>query len=344
MVKQWFIVPPLAGPASGGTVYNRELLRELSALGVAIETLAPEAAAVALRAGQEGCFWVDSLFLEQFAALDRENLARRPLGLLSHYLPSLVEHGDALTGARLTAAEAFTLAHAGMLLAPSAYMRSTLIDLGLAAHDRCLVIEPGCLAGGPSPDVTSRGGVRAALIANVTPGKGVEPFLRALAAELAPADPLTLTIAGRLDADPDYARACVRLTETQPMLAGRVTFTGELSPHGVVEQLGRSNLLISASRMEYFGMALAEARTLGVPIVARGAGNAAALVAPAAGGQLLDSDEALARACCTLARDGRAHAQAIRLAHEHLRAPRSFVDAARDFVAQVSAMDLSGAR
>jgi glycosyltransferase involved in cell wall biosynthesis len=182
------------------------------------------------------------------------------------------------------------------------------------------------------------------LIANLTGGKGVEPFLRALSEELAPGDTLQLTIAGSLEADPAYARACQSFVATQPELAERVTFTGALSPSSVVTLLSTSNLLVSASRMESFGMAIAEARTLGVPVLARTGGNTAALVDAAAGGHLVDGDGELARACCRLARDHRAHARALGLAQGYPRPPRDFAQAARDFVSQLSSSDADRAR
>lgn len=344
MDRHWFVVPPLNGPASGGTVYNRELLRELSVLGASVEALALDDAKAALSAGQDGYYWVDSLFLEQFEELARENLARCPLGLIAHYLPSLVEQGDALTSASLSPGEAFCLARADLVLAPSRYMKTTLSRLGLAPSCRCVVVEPGCLAtaicarGDPSP------GVRASLIANLTPGKGVEPFLRALSAELRQGDALRLTVAGSLEADPAYARACVSLVEAQPSLTQRVTFTGAISPSRVVELLTTGNLLVSASRMECFGMAIAEARTLGLPVVARVGGNTPSLVEPAAGGRLVGSDRELARVCCDLARDHAAHARALELAQRYPRPPRDFAQAARDFLDQLSSGAADGAR
>lgn len=344
VVKHWFVVPPLDGPASGGTVYNRELVRELSRLGVAVEALAPDAAGAALAAGAAGCFWVDSLFLEHFEALARGNVARRPLGLLAHYLPSLVEQGDGATPRSLSRAEASTLARTDLLLAPSSYMKAALMRLGFAASGRCFIVEPGCLATGTRPPPPARAGLRALLIANLTPGKGVEPFLRALAAELEPRDELQLTIVGSLEADHDCARACQRLVEAEPQLTQRVTFTGELPPSGVLALLSAGDLLISASRMESFGMAIAEARTLGVPVAARAGGNTTSLVDPAAGGTLFDGDRELARGCCELSRAPLALARVAQLARRYPRAPRSFADAAREFLDQLSSTDLAGAQ
>jgi len=340
MAEHSFIVPPLDGRLSGGTLYNRELLGSLASLGLAVRALEPGAARAALAANEPGFYWVDSLFLPHFPALRRENRGRHPLGLLAHYLPALVEQGDAVSPGRLSADESFALAQSDMVLAPSAYMKQTLLRLGLSPTARCFVVEPGCsiLEAGAAPFAFD--GVRALMIGNLTAGKGVEPFLRALAAELEPDDELELEIVGDTDADKSYAEACFA-ARALPALAERVTFTGSLAPELVAQRLRGSNLLISASRMESFGMAIAEARTLGLPVAALARGNVPALVEPGAGGLLAQTDQELARACVELARDPLAHESAARLASRQARAPRSFAQAARELVAQLSTSGLA---
>ncbi|HXK18297.1 MAG TPA: glycosyltransferase family 4 protein [Polyangiaceae bacterium] len=339
MPEHRFIVPDLQGPPSGGTLYNRELLRELKSLGTPASTLEPDLALAALQAGEAGVYWVDTLFLEHFEALWRANRQRRVLGLLAHYLPSLVAQGDAVPTEGLRRDEAFALAHCDVVLAPSGYLKRALIRLGLAAP--CFVVEPGCLTHGLAANETGSAGVRALMIANLTPGKGVEPFLRALSQQLRAEDAFQLEIVGRLDLDAACARACQNAVQEHAELSRRVVFSGGLSPTQVSERLLASNLLISASRMESFGMAVADALTVGVPVVALGRGNVIELVDAAAGGVLAASDDELALACLTLARDASAHARAVELAQSRPRRPRSFADAAADFVRQVSASDLA---
>jgi len=340
MAEHRFIVPALDGPPSGGTLYNRELLRALQGEARAVDTLEPPAARAALEAGAPGVYWVDSLFLAHFPALVGANRQRRTLGLIAHYLPSLVEHGDAVRPEQLRADERFALTHADVVLAPSHYMRRVLARLGLAERARCLVVEPGCLAPSMAAESAAIDGVRAVLIANVTPGKGVEPFLHALSHELREADSFRLDVVGGLDVDASYAATCQQVVERHAQLAHRVTFCGRMPAAQVIQRLSGSNLLISASRMESFGMALAEARTCGVPIAALARGNAPSLVSRQSGGVLADDDRALARACVDLTRDRAAHQHAMRRARAKPRPPRSFADAARDFEAQLSAIGL----
>jgi glycosyltransferase involved in cell wall biosynthesis len=101
--------------------------------------------------------------------------------------------------------------------------------------------------------------------------------------------------------------------------------------------MSRGNLLLSASRMESYGMALGEARALGLPIIALRGGNTAALVLAGAGGELLENDVELGRACVRLCRDGAEHARRLALAHAERLAERSWSQAARELLLQLSA-------
>jgi glycosyltransferase involved in cell wall biosynthesis len=112
-----------------------------------------------------------------------------------------------------------------------------------------------------------------------------------------------------------------------------VRLLGPLPHADTLARVAASDVLLSASRMESFGLALAEARALGVPIVARDAGNAAAHVDARAGGVLVADDAELARECVRLAHDPAELARR-RAAARALRPPsRSWADAACDFLA-----------
>jgi glycosyltransferase involved in cell wall biosynthesis len=92
-----------------------------------------------------------------------------------------------------------------------------------------------------------------------------------------------------------------------------------------------ADVLLSASRMESYGMALSEARALGVPIVAREGGNAGAHVSARAGGAAFDGDDALARELVFLA-ERRDELDARRRRAWEFRRVREWRDAARDFI------------
>jgi glycosyltransferase involved in cell wall biosynthesis len=304
-----FVVPDPDGSMSGGNVYNRGLLNGLRRLGVDVRVTDR----TGTRSGGGICF-VDSLYLEDLPRF-------APCHLLAHYLPSLVEGRDALSEVERTA-----LLAADGFVAPSATMAEAL--LRLAPEPRPVIVLPpaveiparvGALAKQEPPGGGTR---RPVLVGNLVPGKGILPLLEALGDR-----DIGLVVVGSHDADPGYAAACRRA-------GSRAHLVGALSHDETLATMAESAFLVSASRMESFGLALAEARALGVPIVARRGGNVAAHVDEAAGGVLADSDEDLAAACVRLARDEAELRRRRALARARRPPSRSWMDAARELRAR----------
>jgi glycosyltransferase involved in cell wall biosynthesis len=99
----------------------------------------------------------------------------------------------------------------------------------------------------------------------------------------------------------------------------------------VNQHIAESDLVLSASSMESFGIVLAEARTLGVPIIARAGGNVANLVGAESGGELVPDAAGVAAACVALARNPAELAARRVRARKHALSPRSWRDTAVDF-------------
>ena len=332
MTEHCFVVPRLDGPISGGTCYNRELLLELAPRAplCACELASPELGG-ALEAART--VWVDSLYLGALPVLRERTRAR--LALILHYLPTFVALERRAVGSELSREEQRALAAADAFLVPSAFMRDALEALVAPTQKSIFVIEPGTTARLRAPRVAGDR-LRVMLIGNVVQGKGLLAFLRALAPVLAADDALAVSVVGRLDAEPGYAQACQALVAATRVLAERVQFLGMLPEPEALAQLARADLFVSASRMESYGMALNEARVVGVPILARTGGNAAAHVATEAGGALLNSDDALARACVALARDPELMRERSAAARAHAVAPRAWARAAEELLAQLA--------
>jgi glycosyltransferase involved in cell wall biosynthesis len=329
-----WLCPPLDGPATGGTLYNRHLFRALARRGFHVPALELEAGRSALRAGLVRHCWVDSLYLEHVPALRRASPAAS-LGLVVHYLPSLVALGRPPRRDELSPEERAALDGAHRFLATSPFMSDVLAGLDLSrAH--IVTVAPGIdLVGEPSPAEpgadSAKGPLSASMIANLLPGKGVAPLLTALARALDDATPLTLSIVGSAELDVAYGRECRARVTASSRLGARVHFEGALPHDAVLRRLKASDVLVSASRMESSGMALAEARALGVPIVARRGGNVASLVLPEAGGELCDDDAGLARALVDLAGAPGEYRRRRRLAYA-ARFTRTWDDAASEFI------------
>jgi glycosyltransferase involved in cell wall biosynthesis len=326
-----FIVPDLDGPVSGGTLFNRMLVSSLAAAGEHCKVLSPIAAISALAEGAASdTFWVDSLFLDHVAGLARAARGGARLGLLVHYLPSLVTHGDGVARGDLTPVEARALSSVDALLVPSRFMRSAVARL-LDSPRPILELEPGRLATGlaGAPDAP----VRAVMVANLLPGKGVLPFLRSLAGDSQTNDQFVLDVVGGDSFDCTYAGECRRVAG-EVRLQGRVRLRGALSPDETIAQMAACNLCVSASTMESYGMVLAEARTLGLPILANPGGNVQTLVEAQAGGGVLPDAAELARAFLGLCRDPVEHGRRLHRARACPLPARPWAMVAAEFLRQ----------
>jgi glycosyltransferase involved in cell wall biosynthesis len=335
-VQHCFVVPALDGAVTGGTLYNRELCAALSeaACELAVCELGSAELGSALGAAQR--VWVDSLYMGELPELKRA--ASCPVGLLVHYLPTMVTLARAARPSEISVAEQRALRAADVCLVTSDFMREALEPL-VATPPAIFVVAPGCRARLAPLRPGSPGGLRAQLVGNVVPGKGIEPFLRGLAESLRRDDQLSLSIIGDLDADRGYAERCQRLVRESPALAERVTWRGARSPEQTLAELSEAELLISASVMESYGMALAEARVMGVPILARSGGNVAAHVDARAGGELVASTPELVAASLELARAPAQARARIENARRHALAARSWPAAASEFIAQLASLE-----
>lgn len=284
---------------SGGNVYNLGLLAALRAAGVDARVLGRDAA----RPG--GVCLVDSLYLDVLPRF-------APCVLLAHYLPSLVD-GTAPTEPERAALEA-----AAGFVVPSPFMAAALAPW--SSRRPTWVVAPAVER---APSGVARRAGRAVMVANVVQGKGVLELVRALRGRT-----FSLAVVGSLDAEPSYAAAC--------RAGAGVELLGPLPHDETLALVAGSDFVVSASRMESFGLALAEARAMGVPIVARRGGNVEAHVHADAGGELVDDDDALADACVRLAADPVELERRRRAARAHVPPARSWADAARELLQGLS--------
>ncbi|HEY6877083.1 MAG TPA: glycosyltransferase [Polyangiales bacterium] len=304
-----FVVPGPEAPISGGNRYNDALIGALRASRVEAAALNRD-----VLARVPGPLWVDSLYLTSLTEI-RALAGARPLGLLAHSLPSQLARAAGEPEPALEERERAWLAMVERAVAPSDTMRGWLIERAPSLKVR--VVEPGVIG---APDARREGPLRALMIANLLPNKGVLPFLEALAARLRPSDVFTLRIIGRADLASTYAARCRALAEP------RIVFAGGLPFETLLRELARSHVLVSASRSESYGMALADARACGCVVLARDGGHAAALA------DVVDDDDALADALLSLVRDERALAHRLAHAQRTRLPPRGWEEVAHEFL------------
>jgi glycosyltransferase involved in cell wall biosynthesis len=292
-----FVLPEAHGGISGGNIYNAQLIAALRALGVAVSTMSI-GEFTATGAGDAGLCFIDTLNLAEFLAAQGARRGRA-YGLIVHHLPSL--EPDISPADEALAIEARALPLFERYLSTSQFTTALLCARGIPAG-AILTVPPGLparVAARPRPALPP---LSALLVANLIPRKAVLELLQALlVAGVADAD-LRLTIVGRSDIDPGYAAQCGALVAARPELAQRVVLRGVLPYERMGELYAKAHVLVSAARMETYGMALAEAHAHGLPILASEGGNVREHFRHGHDGLLFDSVPALARGLLELAR------------------------------------------
>jgi glycosyltransferase involved in cell wall biosynthesis len=239
------------------------------ALGRAARTLAaiPDGTAVI----------VDGLAFGALPVEAEHEGARLCLVALVH-LPLAAHIGiDREEAARFEEGERRALAVARACIVTGAATAGALQRYGVSP-ERIAVVEPGTdrapLARG------SRDPLHLVSVAAITPGKGHEDLLRALASVRG--QQWRLTCAGSVDR---HAPTTVRVRQllADEGLEGRVTLTGELEAPALAALYDSADLFVHASRHETYGMVVAEALARGVPVIGSATGAIPDLVGSDAG-------------------------------------------------------------
>lgn len=282
-----FVVPGTLETASGGYVYDRQIIAGLRRLGWFVSPLqlhdsfpyptrdAIDQAAAALAAIPNGTtVIVDGLALGAMPALaERESRRIRLVALVHH--PLARETGiDAETAARLKASEYRALEHVARVIVTSCRTAELLVHDG-QPPGRVVVVEPGTEPAPMAPE--SRGGpLRLLCVANLIPRKGHDVLFRALV-RLSETPAWRLTCVGSLTRDgATVARLRAQLREAD--LDGRVTLAGELGPDSVADCYLDADVFVLPTLFEGYGMAVAEALARGLPVISTPTGAIPELV------------------------------------------------------------------
>lgn len=138
-------------------------------------------------------------------------------------------------------------------------------------------VDPGSVAAG------STGGGNLLCVGPVTPDKGHDVLLDALG-EVRDLDWICRCV-GALDLDPAFVDR-LAATARGRGIADRVTFPGPLSPEQLEDVRSATDLVVSASRREAFGMAVVEGLARGIPVLATDVGGHSEAVGRADDGTL----------------------------------------------------------
>ena len=278
-----FVVPGGFDRPTGGNNYDARLAEALADAGarltmVKLAARYPDPEAVAERGDQARLAalgrhdWVigDGLVFGARPAWAAELARRYAFAALVHH-PLALETGlDAATAARFRQQETATLSRAQRVIATSADTAARLRrDFAVPAR-RLAVIEPGTDPAPLSPARPDAQGNRLLAIGALTPRKGHDVLLDALAGLIDRS--WHLDLAGPDDADPRWT-AQLRHRAEQAGIAQRISWHGRVDDDIRADLYDRATLFVMPSRYEGFGMAAREALAHGLPSLVSAAGG-----------------------------------------------------------------------
>lgn len=250
---------------SGGNVYDQHVRDRLGVHGWHVSTVpvadAAGAGAVLRSVPETATVLVDGLVASWAPDHVAAAAARVRLVVLAHMVAAVF---PGVTAAEV-AAERRALAAAHRVVVTSAWTARELARRGLVDAGRLTIAAPGAEASGRS---ASGRGRRLLCVGVVAPHKGQDVLLAALAR--VPERDWSCAIVGSAEAAPGFAAAVRR---DAAAFGGRVRLTGVLGRAALAAEYARGGLLVAPSRVESAGMAIAEARARGIPVVAAAVGG-----------------------------------------------------------------------
>lgn len=286
-----FLIPDPTAFQSGGNRYNDALITALKKKGVHVSH-SPFDTNI-YYGSPDTTYVLDSIYFEQISKPEEE-LPPNCIGLI-HHLNSMFpgEPGH------FERHEESVLQHCNAHLATSAFTKQYLINRG-CPPEQITTIEPAIAPRDVEVRAVSK--VRALVVANCIPRKGILPFLNALAqSQIQPY--FALNIIGSLTHDPDYAEQCKRLILDHQVLQQCVHLLGEQDDETLDKHYHASNLFLSTALFETFGMAIQEALTYKIPVLVHSGGNSSNHVLEEMNGYTFETHEAMAQTFSNLVRD-----------------------------------------
>lgn len=272
---------------TGGYLYNQRVgeALELEGRGRLLAVAETDLIDVVTSARPGDVVVVDGLFGDH--AVDALRKARAATRLLTHWLPH--RDPDASHEERARDEE---------VLLRQAAAADSVVTTSMTARDmlkeavRVDVAVPGVDPVDASLSTTpSSGRIRNVVaVGALTPCKS--PHRVILACARAPEPKPAVVLVGDDRADPSYASACRTVSGIE------VRLTGAVPHHDAVLHVAQADLYVSASRLESYGMATAEAAALGLPMVITRTGDVADTLVDDPNVQVVpvDDDAALTRA------------------------------------------------
>jgi glycosyltransferase involved in cell wall biosynthesis len=264
---------------SGGNVYDRRICNGLAALGWDVHEHAvdggwpwPDAEArralgrVMAEISDGAVVLIDGLIASTVPAVLVPHAHRLALVILVHLPLGDGPPGHEVADAR--SGECEVLSAATAIVTTSAWTRDLLLNQYPLRPDAVAVAEPGADPAELAPGTA--GGGQLLCVAAVTPHKGHDVLLAALAA--VPDLSWRCVLVGALDRDPDFAELLQRRAE-EAGLGDRIWFAGPRTGDELDRAYAVADVLVVPSLGETYGMVVTEALARGLPVIATAVGG-----------------------------------------------------------------------
>ncbi len=281
-----FIHPPTATLPSGGNIYNERILQQAhrQRFGLnSIELTDFDADRIAQLNNTYALLIWDSLFWDKLAGLSATLKTSRS-SMLCHFLPSLNPRLSNQQRRQRSLLENRVLRPMRRIIVTGQVSGDIIRQRfpGKAVNLCEPGIDPAFLPN-PNPPQTAGAPLQLLTVANLLPDKGYLDMLHVLA-ELRDHS-WHWHICGCDAIDAPFT-GLFRQTVKQFNLTSRITHQGVLSPTQIAGLMRNADIYVTASYYESYGMALAEAAVMRLPIISTATGSASAMVKHATNGFL----------------------------------------------------------
>jgi glycosyltransferase involved in cell wall biosynthesis len=290
----YFVLPEEKDKISGGNIYNRYFIQAVQRQYQPVYSIHFDEYQVAIEENREGMYWVDSLLLDRMQPILKMQAPNTQSGFILHLLHSLFPPANHTSDEIFEIHEKEILQYFKAFLVTSKFSKDYLLKRGFT-DDPIMVVPPAlCLKSLQKRQEIQ--GIQALIVSNIIPMKGILEFLKSLKKRAGKMvnHPFRLQIVGRTDMNEEYARHCMDMVSQSPLLQKIVNFTGPVPHQKMHTYYYSSNLFISPSAMETYGMALQEAKAFQLPILARKGGFIPYHIEQGKNGYMFSSVDALA--------------------------------------------------
>ena len=272
----YFIAPRFNSFISGGNIFNKQIVDALEDLGNSVKQheypFRPE-----FKVHFDDILVVDSIYVFDLDLNQLADLACKKY-FICHLLPSMIGSGLGVEY------EKKVLYLFDGIIVNSMFCQNVLNSMDLSSEK--YIIQP--FVDTPTALDQDDRIKNALLIANWLPVKQFANLLQCLAKQKYL--PLTITVIGSTEMDPVYFKDCMHIVANSELLHDKIHVIGSLGRKEIWSKLVQSEVLLDCSSFETYGMAVAEAVSIGLPVLTLGNGNTKYLVPP---GSICNSIEVL---------------------------------------------------